>query len=224
MCSNYKPVTRLDRLLTFFGAVGDHDAEAKDVWPLGLAPFIRLAESGRRVAQPAQFGLLPHFAKEVAYGRRTYNARMETVHKLPSFLGAWKTDQRCIVPAECIYGPCWETGSAVRWCIQQASQVPLDVAGIWRNWKAPDGQVRPTFAMLTVNADGRPVSVACTGRKTRSSWWLSCGQRTMRNGSPAASTRRPSSSSSGTVRSRPSWHRWRVGAPRRCCDDAGDLF
>lgn len=157
MCSNYKPVTRLDRLLSFFGAEVDRDVEAKDIWPLQLAPIIRIAESGKRVAQEAQFGLLPHFATEVAYGRRTYNARTETVHKLASFRDAWKRGQRCIVPAECIYEPCWETGKAVRWCIQQPGEVPLGVAGIWTEKRFPDGSMRPSFAMLTVNADGHAV-------------------------------------------------------------------
>ena len=80
MCSNYRPVTRADRMLTFFGVERARDEPPADVWPTGLAPFIRLAEdgSGNKVADDGIFGLLPHFAAELAYGRRTYNARSET--------------------------------------------------------------------------------------------------------------------------------------------------
>ena len=156
MCSNYEPVTRADRLLTFFGvtrAPGEPPLELQpDVWPLGTAPFIRRAEPGssaRRVLEVGQFGLLPSFAKEVAFGRRTYNARSETVATLASFKAAWASGQRCIVPAEAVYEPCYDTGRAVRWRIGKP--------GVYRRWRAPNGDSQWTFAMLTVSGAGHPV-------------------------------------------------------------------
>ena len=92
MCSNYVPVTRRVRLLTYFGVERDRDQNPADAWPVSMAPFIRLAESGsgfERIVEDGLFGLLPHFATEVSYGRRTYNARSETVDRLPSFRDAW---------------------------------------------------------------------------------------------------------------------------------------
>jgi putative SOS response-associated peptidase YedK len=91
VCSNYRPVTRIDRLLTFFGVERDRDDLPQDVFPLGLAPFIRLRRGGplrsddERIVEDGIFGLLPHFASEIAYGRKTYNARSETVATLASF-------------------------------------------------------------------------------------------------------------------------------------------
>jgi putative SOS response-associated peptidase YedK len=164
MCSNYRPVTRQDRLLTFFGVerkAGTTPPElSAEAWPTGLAPFIRRRDDGGRVLESGHFGLLPHFAKEIAYGRRTYNARSETVHQLPSFRQSWAKGQRCIVPAESIFEPCWESGKAVRWCIQQPGEVPLGVGGIWfehPTMKDKDGASLLSFAVLTVNADGHPV-------------------------------------------------------------------
>ena len=51
MCSNYRPVTRMDRMLTFFGVERQRDEVPHDVFPTGLAPFIRKAEdsSGNKV-------------------------------------------------------------------------------------------------------------------------------------------------------------------------------
>jgi hypothetical protein len=46
MCSNYRPVTRSDQLQTFFGVERERDEVHVDAWPLGLAPFIRVAEDG----------------------------------------------------------------------------------------------------------------------------------------------------------------------------------
>jgi putative SOS response-associated peptidase YedK len=154
-------VTRIDRLLTYFG-VERSPQEAPpeaDTWPLGLAPFIRLHEdgSGNKVVGEGQFGLLPHFAKEIAYGRKTYNARSETVASKPSFRTAWARGRRCIIPAEYIYEPCYESGAAVRWRIQKAAAIPMGIAGIYNPWRAEDGRMLWSFAMLTVNADGHPV-------------------------------------------------------------------
>lgn len=165
MCANYQPVTRLDRLLTFFGIERPADELPfefrPEVWPTDLAPFIRRAADGpERVLQAGHFGLLPHFAKELVYGRRTYNARSETVHELASFKRAWAQGQRCIVPAEAIFEPCWETGRAVRWRIQQAGDVPLGIGGIWtaHPWlKDAAGAPLLSFAMLTVSGAGHPV-------------------------------------------------------------------
>lgn len=159
MCSNYMPVSQADRLLQFFGAQR-HDPEGPaEVFPLGLAPFIRLAEdgSGNRICDDGHFGLLPHFATELAYGRRTYNARSETVAEKPSFRASWKAGRRCIVPAECVFEPCWETGRAVRWAIERPGRVPMGIAGIYAKWRGPEGRDVFTFAMLTVNADDHPV-------------------------------------------------------------------
>jgi putative SOS response-associated peptidase YedK len=160
VCSNYVAVSRADRLLSFFGVHRERDDLPVDTFPTGLAPFIRLAEPGsgnKRVAEEGIFGLLPGFAKELAFGRKTYNARSETVHALPSFRDAWRRGQRCIVPAEIIYEPNYESGKAVRWAIQQPGAVPMGIAGIYTRWRHPDGRELFSFAMVTVNADGHPV-------------------------------------------------------------------
>ena len=153
-------MTRLDRLLTFFGIERERGQSSPDeIWPLGFAPFIRLHEdgSGNKVIDDGLFGLLPHFAKELAYGRKTYNARSETVDKLPSFKESWANSRRCIIPVEAVYEPNYETGQAVRWLIQQPGAVPMGIAGVYRQWRGPDGRFLWTFAMITVNADGHPV-------------------------------------------------------------------
>ena len=162
MCSNYQPVTSLERLLTFFGAERnpDLDPSPAEIYPLGLAPFIRKADEAsgnRRIVENALFGMIPPFAKEIAYGRKTYNARSETVDQLVTYKAAWAKGQRCIIPAEAIFEPCYETGKAVRWCIQQDGGVPMGIAGIYRPWRAPDGRWLWTMSMLTVNADGHPI-------------------------------------------------------------------
>ena len=160
MCSNYKPVTRADRLLRYFGVERLRDDESVDTWPLGLAPFIRLAEPGsghRRIVDDGLFGLLPPFAKELAFGRKTYNARSETVHVKPSFRDAWRAGQRCVIPAELVYEPRFNDDlTSERWAVHLPGGVPLSIAGVYARWRGPDGREVFTFAMLTVNADTHP--------------------------------------------------------------------
>jgi len=162
MCSNYEAVTRADRLLSFFGVVRESDEGPIIAWPVGLAPFIRLAEdgSGNRQIHDGHFGLVPGYVREVAYGRKTYNAKSETVHKLPSYRSAWRLGQRCIIPAEGIYEQYYESADAkpVRWRIQQPGEIPFAIAGIWEKYtETTTGKEVFSFSMLTVNADDHPV-------------------------------------------------------------------
>jgi len=161
MCSNYVAVSSQERLLHFFGVFRDDPKLPPEIWPTGLAPFIRKADPGsghQRVVETGHYGLIPGFAKEVAYGRRTYNARSETVHQLASFKESWKKGWRCIVPAEVLFEPYYppEGGRPVRWGITRPGMVPMGVAGIYREWTAPDGRKSWTFAMLTMNCDAHP--------------------------------------------------------------------
>lgn len=159
MCSNYVPVTAYDRLLRHFGVERAKDEGPIETWPTGMAPFITAGPPGgpARVVHDGLFGLVPTFAREKSYGRRTYNARSETVDKLPSFRESWRKGWRCIIPADAIYEPNWESGRPVRWRIQLQGAVPMGIAGIYRRAQLDDGTEQWTFAMLTVNADGHPV-------------------------------------------------------------------
>jgi putative SOS response-associated peptidase YedK len=163
MCSNYQASTDLLRLQKYFGV----DIESLppfqvEVYPVRPAAFVRLVKdgSGARRADVGLFGLLPFFAKEVTYGRRTYNARTETVDKLPSFKHAWARGQRCIIPAEKIYEPNYESGKPVRWAIESADRTPLGIAGLWADspiLKDEAGDPQLSFTMLTVSGAGHPV-------------------------------------------------------------------
>ena len=161
MCSNYRPVSASDRLLTYFGVERPKGEVPIELYPGYTAPFIWRRPDAvelQRGAELGRFGLLPHWAKDMALGRRTYNARSETASEKPSFRDSWRRGRRCIIPAEAIYEPNWETGRAVRWRIARADGNPLGIAGLWGWWRDPTTQVEVlSFTMLTVNADGHPL-------------------------------------------------------------------
>ncbi|MEI7446244.1 MAG: SOS response-associated peptidase [Burkholderiales bacterium] len=159
MCANYVPVTDLERLKLFFAVVRG-DAVPEETWPGYAAPFVRRpreAVEHAREGAVGLFGLVPHWSKDLTIGRRTYNARSETAAEKPSFRDAWRHGRRCIVPAEAIYEPNWETGRAVRWKIRRVDGAPMGIAGLWGFWRGPDGRELLSFTMLTVNADGHPL-------------------------------------------------------------------
>jgi putative SOS response-associated peptidase YedK len=164
MCANYIPVTRVDRLLAYFGVTHNRDEPDHDLFPGGLAPFIRLAPAGtdaepdevRPVVQEGVFRFVPDFVAKVDWARKTYNARAETVDSKATYRSAWAAGQRCIIPAEAIYEPNYESGSAVRWCIGLATGAPMGIAGIYREHTNPNGDVVFAMSMLTVNADNHP--------------------------------------------------------------------
>ncbi len=155
MCANYVPVTRVERLTAYFAA-GNPAPFPAESYPGSPAPFVRRAGDGANFGRELElglFGLLPHWAKDPGFARRTYNARSETAAEKPSFRDAWARGRRCIVPCEAIFEPRWEGGRAVRWRIARRDAAPIGIAGLWSAWPAPDGGRLLSFTMLTVNAD-----------------------------------------------------------------------
>ena len=137
--------------------VHDYPAEA---FPGYTAPIIRYdadGASGLKV-DLASFGLIPGWSKDRSIGRRTYNARTETVAEKPSFRTAWRRRQMCLVPMERFFEPCWETGKAVRWSIHRQDCEPFTVAAIWDSWTDNGtGDMVESFSMLTINANAHPI-------------------------------------------------------------------
>ena len=158
MCVHITPArpTAVQRM-TGLEPVQDYPAES---FPGYVAPIIRAdaeSTSGLRV-DLAVFGLIPSWSKNRSIGRRTYNARTETVAEKPSYRTAWRQRQFCLVPVERFFEPCWETGKAVPWSIHRQDGEPFTVAGIWDRWtERATGEIVVSFSMLTINADGHPI-------------------------------------------------------------------
>jgi len=106
----------------------------------------------------ARFGLLPSWAKDDAFGRKTYNARAETVAVKPSYKNAWVKRHYALALADTFYEPCYESGKAVRTAIKQSNGEPMAIASIWDTWTEPEsGELIVSFSMLTIDASGHPV-------------------------------------------------------------------
>lgn len=155
MCVNFTPAnpTALQRMT----GNAPEQRYLPETFPGYVAPIIR-ANSGTLRVDVAAFGLIPSWSKDRTIGRRTYNARSETVAEKPSYRTAWRKSQFCLVPMARFYEPCWETGKAVRWSIHRQDGEPFTVAAIWDSWTdRATGEMVESFSMLTINADGHPV-------------------------------------------------------------------
>ena len=162
MCSHYQAIKDRERFqkqfhveLPPYRGVYDYD-----IWPGYHAPFIRQPrEAGAgddavpgREALAGVFGLIPHWANDGKFARRTFNARSETAATLPSFRDAWRKGHKCIIPADAAFGPDWRSGKAIATRIRRRDGRPIGLAGLWSEWKSPAGEWVASFTMLTINA------------------------------------------------------------------------
>jgi len=125
----------------------------REVFPGYQAPFIRPTGQDLELVV-GQWGLIPFFANERKLKFPTSNARSEELPQKASYKGPWARGQRCIIPAQAFYEPCWETGRHVPWRFQRADGTPWGLAGLWNRWTDPEsGELLESFTMLTQNAD-----------------------------------------------------------------------
>lgn len=158
MCVQYLTTVNVDWVKSHF----DLDlptSTAHDVFPTYPGPIVlRSHHTDRTAIGLARFGLLPSWAKEETFGRKTYNARAETVAEKPSYKHAWTKRHYALALADTFYEPCYESGKAVRTAIKQANHEPMAIASIWDTWTEPDtGELIVSFSMLTIEASNHPV-------------------------------------------------------------------
>lgn len=157
MCTNYRipPAALFPVFYDSFEPTFDY---ADEVWPLYAAPIlVRDGAATRPVPRRAGFGLLPPWAKDPKFARKTYNARAETVAELASYRRPWRLRQYCLVPATGFYEPNYESGRAERWLVRRIDGDPFALAGIWETRRDEAGRLGWSFSMLTINADAHPL-------------------------------------------------------------------
>ena len=129
-------------------------APSWNVAPTHSAMVVRLApDTGERHLNQLRWGLLPHFTKDLKTGRRPINARCETAVSSGMFRSALR-DRRCLVPADAFYEWRAMADGKQPYAVARTDGQPIAFAGLWEGWKAPDGEIWRTFAILTTAANG----------------------------------------------------------------------
>ena len=112
----------------------------------------------------ARWGLVPHWAKDESLGNRLFNARAETVERLPSFRDAFKAG-RAIVPIDAFYE--WENPEHLAalghpplpkspkqpWAFIPTTSRFFALAGLAATRRQPDGSLLGTFTLITTEAN-----------------------------------------------------------------------
>ena len=91
-----------------------------------------------------RWGLVPFWAKDPRIGRRTINARAETVASKPAFRAAFRR-RRCLVPADGFYEWTGPRGKRQPLNIHRSDGNPLALAGLWES----HDEFGPTFTIIT---------------------------------------------------------------------------
>lgn len=97
-----------------------------------------------------RWGLIPRWAKDADIGSRLINARAETLAEKPSFRDAFKK-RRCLVLADGFFE--WKkpaSGTKKQpYLVRLATGKPFAFAGLWEEWRSPDGPLRTCTIVTT---------------------------------------------------------------------------
>lgn len=158
MCINYISTSRL---LTeqVFDTLFETDHEWRDeVYRDYAAPIIVLNSDGKRRGLVGTYGMRPKAKiREDQEDFNTMNARDDWLTRRYNYKDYWAKGSLCLVPMNWFVEPNWETGRNEWWRIGMADREPFCVAGLWRDWKEPDGTTTFSFTQITVNADEHPL-------------------------------------------------------------------
>jgi putative SOS response-associated peptidase YedK len=97
-----------------------------------------------------RWGLIPSWSKEENVGSRMINARAETLAEKPSFKRLLHS-KRCLVVTDGFYEWRQESGTKSKTPMYMTlkSKQSFAFAGLWDNWRSPDGQQIRTCTIIT---------------------------------------------------------------------------
>ncbi|MGF9758828.1 SOS response-associated peptidase [Microvirga sp. 0TCS3.31] len=100
-----------------------------------------------------QWGLIPSGADDPKIALKLANARAETVVTEDVFRAAYRY-RRCLIPVDGFYEwkKLWPVGKQPH-AIGMTEGQPFTLAGLWEQWKNPDGEWLRTFTIITIQSN-----------------------------------------------------------------------
>jgi putative SOS response-associated peptidase YedK len=153
MCGRYVLASPGEAIAEHFRLAATPDvAPHYNIAPTQIAPVIRAAKEGGRELVAMRWGLVPGWADDVSIGARMINARAETVAAKPAFRAAFR-HRRCLIPANGFYE--WKSAGKRKqpYFCRLGGQALFAMAGLWEEWRSPDGEVVKTYTVITTDAN-----------------------------------------------------------------------
>mgnify|MGYP001241983556 CR=1 FL=1 len=147
MCGRYTLTVNIKTVAEVFGVAPTLETTPR----YNVAPtqeVVTILRNGTDHLAQLRWGLIPSWAKDESVGSRMINARAETLAEKPSFKGLLRS-KRCLVIADGFYEWKQENGSKTPMYITMKSGEPFAFAGLWDNWKSPDGQQIRSCTIIT---------------------------------------------------------------------------
>ncbi len=121
-----------------------------NVAPTQLHPVITQQEP--EVIHLYRWGLIPFWAKDMKIGSKMINARIEGIAEKPAFRQAFEK-RRCLVPFDGYYEWMKTPGGKIPYRIRVTNTDIFTIAGLYENWKSPEGKLIHSFTLITKEAD-----------------------------------------------------------------------
>ena len=107
-----------------------------------------IIQNHARAVVGLQWGLIPFWAKDPKIASQLINARAETLAEKPSFKYAL-SKRRCLIPIDGFYEWKKQKGGNQPYYIRRRDGGLFAFAGLWEEWKTPEGEVRKTCTIIT---------------------------------------------------------------------------
>ena len=153
MCGRFAQITPSGVLINLFAVTDSLPLQPRyNIAPTQDVASVRASGHQRHLAL-LRWGLVPHWAKDISIGYKTFNARSETVHEKPSFKAAFNL-RRCLIPASGFYE--WDKLGSSRqpYYVSRSDGRPLALAGLWEAWADRlSGELLESCTILTTSAN-----------------------------------------------------------------------
>lgn len=149
MCGRFTLYAPLGEIVSRFAVESVH-AELRPRY--NLVPTQEIAVitvNSPRTLRQMRWGLVPSWAKDLSIGSKMINARAETLLEKPSFRTAVRR-RRCLIPTEGFYEWRQAGGRKQPMYIHLKSGAPFAFAGLWEEWRSPEGEVVRSCSIITV--------------------------------------------------------------------------
>jgi putative SOS response-associated peptidase YedK len=152
MCGRYTLTTSGPRVAKLFRLDATPSLPFRyNVAPSQPVPAVRADAAGRSLAL-LRWGLIPSWAADPSIGNRLLNARSETVAQKAAFRAAFR-QRRCLLPADGFFE--WRKEGRLKqpYLFRLQGGGPFAFAGLWEQWKGPDGVTVESATVLTTGAN-----------------------------------------------------------------------